>query len=120
MADYWRKYYGSAKGKAALKEGQKRYHRSEKGKVMLRRARLKKKYGISLEQYDAMLAKQGGVCAICGRPPGRRRLAVDHCHKTKRVRGLLCYKCNYGLGVFRDDPVRLAKASAYLTETTET
>jgi hypothetical protein len=54
----------------------------------------KKKYGITLDEYEAMLAAQGGVCKLCGRPPKTRRLAVDHDHKNGRVRGLLCYRCN--------------------------
>lgn len=68
--------------------------------------------------YDEMLSSQGGVCKICGRPDtGRintRRLFVDHCHKTGRVRGILCYKCNTLIGHAQDDPERLRKAAEYL------
>lgn len=62
----------------------------------VQRARaLLRKYGITTEQYEAMLVKQGGVCAICARPPQTRRLAVDHDHgPSKRVRGLVCQHCN--------------------------
>src|ERR1039457_4157337 len=57
--------------------------------------RLVKEYGITVAQYDAMLVRQGGSCAICRKPPTGRRLAVDHAHdETKRVRGLLCFPCN--------------------------
>ncbi len=49
------------------------------------------------EDYDAMARVQGGVCAICGRPPKTRRLAIDHDHATMRVRGLLCHRCNRAL-----------------------
>lgn len=60
----------------------------------------RKFYGITLEQYDAMFAKQAGRCAICGTDkPGRQRLHVDHCHATKKVRGLLCFVCNTRLGI---------------------
>lgn len=59
-----------------------------------RRSRLRSKYGITLEQYVAMEKAQGGVCKICGHPPKTRRLDVDHCHKSKRVRGLACFQCN--------------------------
>lgn len=45
-------------------------------------------------QYDALAQTQGGVCAICGRPPGTRKLDIDHDHKTMRLRGLLCHRCN--------------------------
>lgn len=63
-----------------------------------RRHLLKKKYGITLEEYDAMLEAQGGVCALCGSPPPEGKvLAVDHCHNSQRVRGLLCSHCNISL-----------------------
>lgn len=50
--------------------------------------------GVTDEQYERLLAAQGGGCAICGNPPKTRRLHVDHDHKTGAVRGLLCYRCN--------------------------
>lgn len=62
-----------------------------------RDARLKKLYGISSIEYEQILAWQGGVCAICGRPPKSRRLHVDHDHSTGYVRGLTCFPCNSGL-----------------------
>jgi hypothetical protein len=77
-----------------------------------RRAQLKL-YGLTLEQYDALLAAQGGVCAICCKP-STIRLAVDHDHLTGRLRGLLCFRCNAGLGNFGDDTDALASAVAYL------
>ncbi len=77
---------------------------------------LKKAYGITIDQYEAMEATQGMVCAICGKPPGGRykNLAVDHCHSTGKVRGLLCDTCNRALGFFRDDPDVLRRAVIYL------
>lgn len=83
-----------------------------------RRSKFKIKYGITLGDYDRMLTEQGGHCAICpatepGRA-GRKYLYVDHCHSTGRVRGLLCGNCNNGLGWFKDDPIRLQNAIAYL------
>lgn len=80
----------------------------------MRQRRLLRSYGITFEQYEAMLAYQEGKCAICHKEQRRRRLAVDHCHKTKRVRKLLCDHCNHGLGKFSDDPVILRRAAAYL------
>lgn len=84
------------------------------------------KYGITSEQYDELLASQGGVCAICGQPERSKsrnghllKLAVDHDHETGTVRGLLCDRCNRGLGFFGDDPERLAAAIAYLQEIRE-
>ena len=78
-----------------------------------RRRQLLERYGISLEQYEAILARQGGACAIC-REPARGTLAVDHCHATGEVRGLLCFKCNVVLGLCEDDPGITLAAIAYL------
>ena len=72
-----------------------------------------RRYGMSDPDYEALLARQGGACAICGRK-SRRRLVVDHCHVCDRVRGLLCHNCNIGLGYYCDDVGRLQAAIAYL------
>lgn len=74
-------------------------------------------YGITLEEYNDMLAKQNNCCAICSIVPdkGNRRLAVDHDHLTGKIRGLLCDNCNNGLGRFKDRPDLLQKAASYLT-----
>jgi hypothetical protein len=75
----------------------------------------KRTYGISLDQYNEMLTKQKGTCAICkNKCPTNRRLAVDHSHKTGIVRGLLCCHCNQGIGHLKDDPSLLRKAIEYL------
>jgi len=74
-------------------------------------------YGISQEDFDAMLTAQGGKCAICGTAEWRgrhNRPHVDHCHATKAFRGILCDFCNRGLGIFEDDPARLRAAANYL------
>jgi hypothetical protein len=81
-----------------------------------------KKYGISPLDYADMLLKQGGVCAVCKlsetckdkRSNKVRDLAVDHCHTTGRVRGLLCSRCNKALGGFKDNAELLASAIGYL------
>lgn len=82
-------------------------------------------YGITPEEYDAMLAAQDGVCAICRRPESTidyrskkpQRLAVDHCHVTKAIRGLLCANCNRGLGGLKHDQDVLRAAIRYLDRT---
>lgn len=76
--------------------------------------RIGRLYGLSEEQYRRLLAEQKGRCAICGRPPQRRALCVDHCPVMKQVRRLLCDNCNTGLGLFGDDPGRLRTAADYL------
>jgi hypothetical protein len=74
---------------------------------------LKRRYGISPAEYDALLAKQGGVCAIC-RKRSKERLCVDHCHLTGTIRGLLCHACNLALGSLKEDQPSLVAALAYL------
>lgn len=61
-----------------------------------------KLYGITQSEYELMLAQQGGVCALCGSPPKRYRLAVDHDHETGKIRGLLCTPCNRWLGWYEN------------------
>ena len=75
---------------------------------------IKKYYGITVEEYDAMLEKQDGVCAICGSPPNGRKLSVDHCHDGGHVRGLLCDSCNTGIGHLKDDVSLINAAALYL------
>lgn len=79
--------------------------------------RLKSQYGITLEEFEQMSREQDHLCAVCGKPEtAYKRLSVDHCHKTKRIRGLLCHRCNKGLGFFDDDPDKLMAAIRYICE----
>ena len=71
-------------------------------------------YRITPTEYGAMLAAQGGVCAICRQPPAQRRLAVDHDHKTDKIRGLLCMRCNPMLGYAKDSIATLLAGVEYL------
>ena len=74
--------------------------------------------GMTKADYDALLAQQGGVCAICqGLCSNGRRLAVDHDHQTGQVRGLLCQRCNTALGLMRDRSELLLRAVTYLDPT---
>lgn len=76
---------------------------------------LKRRFGMTLDEYHTMLDKQGGGCAICGDvDPYFKHMAVDHCHDTGRVRGILCCACNRALGGFKDKIEILRKAVAYL------
>jgi len=93
------------------------WHKKNKGKreIIVRKYSLYHNYGLTLEQYDDMLRSQNGKCLICEKVcKTRKTLSVDHCHKTGQVRGLLCGKCNSGLGYFGDDTVLLQKAMDYL------
>lgn len=90
----------------------------------LHTSNLKRRYGITSEQYDQMLKKQKGLCAICKNKENAKsynkqssapqRLAIDHCHKTGLVRGLLCFSCNRGIGYLKDDIKLLSNAIKYL------
>ena len=73
----------------------------------------KKKFGISQEEYVFLLEKQEGVCAIC-RGNCSKSLAVDHNHETKNVRGLLCNRCNRGIGFLKDNVLFLQRAIDYI------
>jgi len=85
--------------------------------VQRKTTRLKSEFGINIDIYNKMLEAQGGECAICGSrvaDKAGRMLHVDHCHKTGKVRGLLCTNCNTGLGKFKDDSILMLKAISYL------
>jgi recombination endonuclease VII len=82
--------------------------------ALARNAFREKLYGLSLVEYREKLVAQNGLCAICGGPPGKRSLNVDHDHVSGKVRDLLCPTCNVGLGGLRDDPVLLRKAADYI------
>lgn len=91
--------------------------------VRRRRDRLRahlKRYDMTLERYETMLAEQGDCCVICGELPdpngikAASRLHVDHDHVTGKVRALLCTRCNQGVGYFRDDPVLLRAMAEYI------
>lgn len=77
--------------------------------------KLKERYGIGLEEYQRIFEAQGGKCAICqtNLTPGFGT-QIDHCHQSKKVRGILCKYCNTGLAQFRDDVTKLERAILYL------
>lgn len=94
----------------------------ELNRERIRNNDLKRHYGITPAEYEALFVAQGGVCAICGQPEhlmwkGKlRRLAVDHDHKTGKVRALLCSDCNTSIGKMHDDPYLLRRAADYIEE----
>lgn len=83
------------------------------------RSRLRRLYGLELEDVERLIREQQSRCAICKeeRDFGRGSLVIDHCHTTGKVRGLLCMQCNTGIGNFNDSPERLFGAISYLTRT---
>ena len=104
-----------AYGKEWRTKNEAKYRRS------YRQSRLKKKYGITIEQYEAMAAKQGGKCLACGEVPKGKahaaRLHLDHCHASGRLRGMLCYQCNLALGLVKDNIQILEGLIAHLKRT---
>jgi hypothetical protein len=87
-----------------------------------RKNELNRYYGLTEQDYELIKDKQNNGCAICGSNVSdslHRRLSVDHCHKTKKVRGLLCTKCNNGIGNFNDDILLLKNAIKYLEITND-
>jgi hypothetical protein len=79
---------------------------------------LKRTYGLTVAEWQAMLEAQDGRCAVCrtDTPGGRGLFHVDHCHTTGRIRALLCHACNVVLGLVADDPVRLRALAAYVEQ----
>lgn len=134
--EYYRKYY--EKNKEKLREysklwSRKKYgakqrilkdHSSEKNRLNSRESKrrstkesyLRTTYNIGLKEYNEMFSKQEGKCAICGvhQTDLARPLYVDHCHVTGTIRGLLCNRCNLGLGHFREDTILIEEAKKYL------
>lgn len=113
------RYYADLEqSRKRAREMQSKYRAQTPERVLRNQTRSTlKKYGLTLEQYMALHAAQGGKCKICrSEETSRRRsrLCVDHCHKTGRVRGLLCSVCNRAIGYLKDDPARLRAAAAYL------
>lgn len=101
----------------STKEYRKEYYNDPERKLQYRRKYIEREFGIKYEQYDQMLEKQKGVCAICGCPetkPNAKYLAVDHNHETGLVRGLLCNNCNRALGLLKDNKEILQNAIKYL------
>lgn len=97
-----------------LADKQREWVKNNPDKV--REMALQAAYGVGLDAYNQKLNEQNGVCAICGGPDivAGRSLSVDHDHVTGQVRGLLCGRCNKGIGLLQEDPEILLRAVDYL------
>lgn len=116
------------RNKERLAANRKRYRSSEKGQETRRayekahpevattasRKKVWRSYGLTPEDYQAMLERQGGLCAICFHTNGRKILSIDHDHRNGDVRGLLCDQCNWALGLLRDATPIIYNALEYL------
>lgn len=113
------KYRASVKGKLKEKEYNAKWYRENKEhKRILDRLR---KYDLTFHEYDTLLKRQDGSCALCNRPPKTKKthnsidgFVIDHCHITGAVRGLLCSTCNLAIGLLEDSPDLVLKAYEYL------
>jgi hypothetical protein len=112
-------------------EQRKQYYARNKEKILVHNSEWKKKarengwsrtdnnyylgakYGLTLDDYEEMLAEQNGVCASCGTPPTGKKLSIDHDHETGVIRGLLCQPCNTALGLLKDSSDCVASLLAY-------
>ena len=111
------------------KEKNLQYHRDywKKNPRQVRDRKFRKEFGISLDDYEELLVKQNGVCAICFQPETAvhakakrvQNLAVDHNHENGKVRGLLCSTCNTALGLLKEDPQRLLSMLSCLSRHAE-
>ena len=133
MKKYTKEYYAAKyqREKEYRKMWQKNYRLRNKEVISIknheyytinpRKTRLRK-YKLTLGEYREIADSQNNVCSICGKPETSKRngfvqsLSVDHCHKTNINRGLLCHKCNIGLGVFEDNIDVMASAISYLKQ----
>ena len=132
----WR-YHNEPAYRDRVLEQQKMYRETEKGRTAVRARKRRfrerhpataetngprtRKYGLTPDDYNAMLARQGGGCFVCKRPESQRstvgklrRLAIDHDHQTGRVRALLCHRCNTAIGLIEEDPEWAVALSHYL------
>ena len=99
-----------------------KYYKSPEGRQRNREVHLKRKYGITLAEYDEMFDEQNGRCGICGTEEAGskyKHFAVDHCHDSGAIRGLLCSNCNRGIGLLGDNLKDLSKAVLYLAKNEE-
>lgn len=119
IREYERRYYKDIRSKCpSYITKRKEYYEANKESFNRRamKSKFKSRFNITLEYYWDLFNKQNGLCALCNEPePLGILLSVDHCHKTGKIRGLLCGHCNRGLGLFRDNPEVLIKAAEYVS-----
>jgi hypothetical protein len=119
---YYQKYPEAEARRRLLnaQHGSDWYQRNRTAQILrMKWTRIATRYGMTRQEYLDLLSSQGGACALCGsKDPGRGdgHFAVDHNHATGRIRGLLCQRCNCGIGFFADDVELMRRAAAYVAE----
>lgn len=116
MSEVWKAGYAANPEKARKRSKEWSEANPEKHRKSAKNCELKAHYGVSLPEFEAMKSAQGGKCAICeaSLTEGKRGAHLDHCHKTGKVRAVLCALCNLGIGYFKDSPTHLRAAADYL------
>jgi hypothetical protein len=127
QADYYKRRppevvakHNASTGKWSASHSKQRHEQDVKQRRLPARKRyhhireLRLKYGVSEQEYDAMLIAQGGRCKICGGISTGRGLGIDHDHATGKIRGLLCVSCNAALGLAHDNPELLRNMALYV------
>lgn len=109
---YKKQYY--EKNKEHIKQKSRDWYQSNKDNYHERA--IYRKYGVTKEQYNDLIVSQDLKCAICGDGTQKKKMFIDHNHRTGVIRGLLCTRCNVGLGMFKDNPEVLSKAIKYLKD----
>jgi hypothetical protein len=104
------------KNRERKKKYQREYTKRPGMRERLLDSYMKRTYGITLSDYNKLFASQNGVCAICSEPPKKKKLLVDHCHHSRQVRGLLCDRCNAGIGMFKSNKEFLIQAMLYISK----
>ena len=124
-SDYYKAYYEKNRERINAQR-RERYKRKTSQKIArsqqparkayIQNWKLENRYNITVNCYDKLLTDQKGKCKICGTKPRKRKLAVDHCHESGKVRGLLCIKCNTAIGKLGDTYEGVMKAAKYLKD----
>lgn len=112
-----RRIAADPEGQAEMRRGYVRAYKQrhpDRVKNSDRNRMYRKKYGMTVAQYEQMVESQGGVCAVCQKPETRRALAVDHNHETGATRSLLCSNCNTAIGLLQDSAELADSVASYL------
>ncbi len=109
-------YRKSKHGQEAVGRARRKYNESKHGREKARRTHLSRRYDITLERFEQMCLDQEGHCLLCCRAVSHEDIQVDHDHKTGKVRGLLCGRCNKGIGFLGDTIKGLQRAIKYLRD----
>jgi len=127
LTEFWKRSSRShgyvSRCKECGNKAQNALQKTEKVRLYNRKDKLWRTFGLTIEAYNSLSEEQGGVCAICKEPEKAlssngfiKHLAVDHCHDTGKVRGLLCHHCNVGIGSLGDSVDLLKEAINYLNK----